>query len=84
MMTSEERILMGRNAELALKDDTYNRAFNLVVERAMIRMIRGTDEEALKEKSYINAIYDVRKAIKSMVEDGDLAQAELELNEDES
>lgn len=84
MMTTSERILMGRNAELALKDDTYNRAFNLVVERAMIRMIQGTNEEALVEKTYIAAVQEVRKNIKNMVEDGELAQAELELNEDES
>lgn len=78
-MTLSERILRGRDAHYTLENQTLNSAFDLAVEKWMRAIINATPaqhDEILEAKRRIDAIQEVRRTLKSWVEDGELAQIE--------
>lgn len=84
MSTFSERILRGRYAGYQLQDQTLNQAFDLMVEKWMRAIISATPaqaEEILEAKRRIDAIQEVRKTLRSWVEDGELAQVQQDEEE---
>ena len=84
--TLSERILAGREAEQRLNDTHLNQKFDMLIERWMRAIITATPsqrDEVFEAKRQIDAVMDVRKALKIEFEDGLLAINEQE-EDDES
>lgn len=80
-MTLSERIIRGREAEYHLRDDFLNQVFDHVVETLMRDIIHApiADRDAVMvAKSEINGLMLVRRRIKSLLDDGELAKAQQE------
>ena len=83
--TLSARIMAGREAEQRLNDDYLNRKFDLLIERWMRAIISASpsqQDEVLEAKRQIDAVMDVRKALKIDFEDGQLAINEQEENDE--
>jgi predicted RNA polymerase sigma factor len=83
-VTFSDRILKGRLAKDRLEDNILNEAFDFAVEkwmRAIISAAPAEDSEILEAKRRIDAIQEVRRTIKSWVDDGQLAQVQQEEEE---
>lgn len=81
--TLSARIMAGREAEQRLNDEYLNQKFDLLIERWMRAIVSATpsqQDEVLEAKRQIDAIMDVRKALKIDFEDGQLAINEQEEN----
>ena len=71
--------MAGREAEQRLNDPYLSEKFDILIERWMHGIITATPnqgDEILEAKRRIDAIMDVRKALKIEMEDGQLAQRE--------
>lgn len=84
-MNLSERILKGRLAKDRFEDKILNEAFDFAVEkwiRAIISATPSEQEQILEAKRRIDAIQEVRRTIKTWVEDGELAQIQQQEEED--
>lgn len=80
-MTLSERILQGREADQRLNDPTLNKALDFVIEKWMRAIVMATpaqSDEIIEAKRRIDAVQELRRTLKSWVEDGELAQAQQE------
>lgn len=83
-MTLSDRILRGRLAKDSFEDKILNEAFDFAIEKWMRAIISATPSEEgdiLEAKRRIDAIQDVRRTLKSWVEDGQMALAQQEEEE---
>lgn len=74
-----ERLFRGRAAEDRLKDEFLSECFEQVIINSFKDIIRAkTEQETLKAKSHIDAVLDVKKQIKVWMDDGVIAQRDME------
>ena len=81
--TITERIFAGREAELRLNDPYLNEKLEMLAEKWMRGIVSATPsqtEEVLEAKRRIDAITDLRKALKIELDDGELAKQEQDEN----
>lgn len=76
-----ERILKGRNAEKRLNDPVLNEAMDKIIEKWMRGIIAAPPsqyDEILEAKRRIDAVQELRSTLKMWVEDGQMALAQQE------
>lgn len=81
--THDERIRVGREAKYRLEDEFLNTALDDLTNVYLARMLDAplTDQPAiLAAKASLNALLDVRKNLRSLMVDGELATKELDHN----
>lgn len=81
MSEFSERILLGREAEYRLNDEVLNKALDKIVEKWMRGIIAATPsqtDEIIEAKRRIDAVQELRRTLKTWVEDGEMALAEQE------
>lgn len=84
MSDFSERIMQGREAEYRLKDETLNKALDAEIEMWMRAIIKATPsqiDEVIEAKRQIDSIQNLRRRLKMWLEDGEMAQAEQEEDE---
>lgn len=76
-----QRIMRGREAEQRLKDEHLNEIFDNLIERwlgAIVSAKPNQQEEIIEAKRRIDAIAEVRRALKIQLDDGFIALTEQE------